>query len=129
MIFADIALARRVEAAEAANARGCAVYPGGAVLDIAGGSAIFVGADSPLTHAIGIGLNGPVSGAEIDRIEEFFRCRGAKVSIDLCPLAEPGLVDELSRRGYRPSEFNNVLVKRLPGTEIVLTPRVRRAMP
>ena len=35
----------------------------------------------------------------------------------------------LGDRGYRVTEFNNVLVKRLAGAAIVLTPRVRRALP
>lgn len=128
MIFADRTLARRVEAAEAANARGCA--PAGAVsLEIAGGCAIFAGAESPLTQAVGIGLAGTVSAAALAELEEFFRTRGARVSVDLCPLADAGLVEALRDRGYRVSEFNNVLVKRLTGAEIVFTPRVRRATP
>ena len=128
MIFADALLARRLEAAEAANARGCSTGPSAAVLDVAGGCAIFVGADSPLTHAVGLGLNGPVSEAEMEATEAFFRNRGAKVSVDLCPLADAGLLDALAARGYRATEFNNVLVKRLAGTGIVLAPRVRRAI-
>jgi GNAT superfamily N-acetyltransferase len=132
MIFADLALARRLEAAEAANARGCSTWPSSpnaaAVLEVAGGCAIFVGADSPLTQAVGLGLNGPVSADELDRMEQFFRSRGAGVSIDLCPLADPGLLAALCERGYRPREFNNVLVKRLAGSEIVFAPRVRRAV-
>jgi GNAT superfamily N-acetyltransferase len=130
MLYADALLARRIETVEAANARGCSSGADGsaaAVLEAAGGCAIFVGADSPLTQAVGIGLNGPVSDAEIAQIECFFRSRGAKVSIDLCPLADPGLVQALADRGYRATEFNNVLVKRLAGSAIVLTPRVRRA--
>jgi len=132
MLFADAALARRIEAAEAANARGCSTRTDGgppAVLEVAGGCAIFVGVDSPLTHAVGIGLNGPVSPADLDELETFFRTRGAGVSLDLCPLADPGLLAELGRRGYRAAEFNNVLVRRLAGAEIVFTPRVRRATP
>jgi len=128
MNFADGLLARRLEAAEAANARGCSSGPGAAVLEVSGGCAIFVGADSPLTHAVGLGLNGPVREEEIAAIERFFRSRGAKVVVDLCPLAEPGLLEALGGRGYQATEFNNVLVKRLAGTEIVLTPRVRRAV-
>jgi GNAT superfamily N-acetyltransferase len=128
-IFADAALARRLEAAEAANARGCnSTVPDAAVLDVAGGCAIFVGADSPITQAVGIGLHGPVSAAEIGALESFFRTRGAKVSIDLSPLADPGLLEMLGERGYRATEFNNVLVKRLAAAEIVLAPRVRRAI-
>jgi GNAT superfamily N-acetyltransferase len=128
MVYADAALARRIEAAEAAGARACAAHPGTAMLDVAGGCAIFAGADSPLTQAVGMGLNGPVSEPEIGGLEAFFRSRGARVAIDLCPLADPGLLETLAGRGYRLTEFNNVVVKRLAGAEIVLTPRVRRAV-
>jgi len=127
--FADAVLARRLEAAEALNARSCTTTPSGAAfLDIAGGCAIFVGADSPLTQAVGLGLNGPVREEEVDALEAFFRDRGARVSIDFCPLADHGLLEILGRRGYRASEFNNVLVKRIAGAPIVLAPRVRRAL-
>ena len=130
MIFSDLALAQRLEAAEAANARGCtAIHPEAATLDVAGGCAVFVGVGSPLSHAVGIGLNGPVNEQEIDRLEAFFRSRGSKVSIELCPLADCGILGKLGDRGYRVTEFNNVLVKRLAGAEILLTPRVRRALP
>src|SRR5437763_1393544 len=106
MNFADASLARRIEAAEAAIARGCtAGYPETAALELAGGRAIFAGADSPLTNAIGLGLHGPVSGAEISVLEGFFQRRGARVVIDLCPLADPGLIQSLSERGYRATEF------------------------
>ena len=129
LLFADALLARRLEAAEAINARGCSgAGETSAFLEIAGGCAIFVGAGSPLTQAVGIGLNGPVSDAQLDDLECFFRSRGAHVSIDLCPLADARLLEQLSQRGYRAVEFNNVLVKRLGGVEIVLAPRVRRAL-
>ncbi|HJT86366.1 MAG TPA: GNAT family N-acetyltransferase, partial [Bryobacteraceae bacterium] len=123
--FADAALARRLEAAEAGNAR---CY-GSEVLEIAGGCAVFAGVDSPLTQAVGMGLNGPVSAAELDAMDAFFRSRGAAASVDLCPLASPELIDGLSTRGYRIKEFNNVLVKRLAGAQITFTPHIRRAVP
>jgi GNAT superfamily N-acetyltransferase len=130
MLFADLALARRLESAEAVTARGCApAQPGVTSLEIAGGCAIFAGAVSPLTQAVGIGLAGPVAEAQLDGLEAFFRSRGACVSIDLCPLADPGLVEALGARGYRATEFHNVLVKSLAGAEIVLAPRARRATP
>ena len=131
MIYADAALARRLEAAEAENARGCSSAPVGvtpAVLEVAGGCAIFVGAESPLSHAVGMGLNGPVHEREVDAIEAFFRSRNGRVTLDLCPLADPGLAAILGERGYRITEFNNVLVKQLRGSEIAFTPRARRAM-
>jgi hypothetical protein len=128
-LFADLALARRLEAAEALNARFCtASPPGAAFLDIAGGCAIFVGAGSPLTQVVGLGLNGPVSEGDVDRLESFFISREAKISVDFCPLADPGLLEIFGRRGYRPTEFNNMLVKRIAGGEIVWAPRVRRAL-
>jgi GNAT superfamily N-acetyltransferase len=129
MIHADTALARRIEAAEAANARGCtAIHPLAASMEAAGGVVVFAGADSPLSRAAGMGLSGPVSGAELDCIEAFFRDRGARGAIDVCPLADPSLVERLGDRGYRVTGFDNVLVKRLAAGEIVLTPRVRRAL-
>jgi ribosomal protein S18 acetylase RimI-like enzyme len=121
---------RRLEAAEAANARGCmGSHPEAAVLEVAGGIAVFTGAESPLTHAAGIGMNGPVSPAELDRLEAFFRTRGAHPAIELCPFADPGLLPQLGARGYRLTEFNNVLARRMAGFELALTPRVRRARP
>ena len=132
MLHADAALARRIETAEAANARGCSSGADGGppdVLERAGGCAIFVGADSPLTQAVGVGLNGPVAERDLDEIECFFRSRGARVSMDVCPLADPGLLAALAGRGYRATEFNNVLAKPLAGAEIAFTPRVRRITP
>jgi len=84
MVFADALLAQRIEAAEAANARACSPR-GASVLEVAGGCAIFTGADSPLTHAVGIGLNGAVTEAQIGALETFFRSRDARPTIDLCP--------------------------------------------
>ena len=49
--------------------------------------------------------------------------------LELSPLADPALFESLGERGYRITEFNNALVRRLGGFEIVLTPRVRRALP
>ena len=128
MTFADLALARRIEFAEAINARGFANRPGSVTLEIAGGWAVFAGVGSPISHAVGIGLDDPVREAQIDAIEAFYRSRDNPSVIELCPLADPGLLPLLGARGYRVTEFNNVLVKRLAGTEIVFTPRVRRAV-
>jgi hypothetical protein len=127
--FAGLSLARRIEAAEAENARACAEgRPGAAVMSAAGGFAVFTGAESPLTHAVGMGMQGPVSAAELNSIETFFRARGARPTFELSPLADAAFVETLGERGYRITEFNTVLVKRLAGVEIVFAPRVRRAL-
>ena len=111
-------LARRLEAAEAIDAAGCAdaackVVPecGAVVRAAAGGVLTFCGETSPLTHAIGLGMHGPVTEAELDEIEEFFQSRGAAAVIDVCPHADPSFPELLSGRGYRISELNNVLVR------------------
>lgn len=127
MIFADAVLARRLETAEAAIARACRAE-GSDLLEIAGGCALFAGADSPLTQAVGLGLSGPVSRSELCQLESFFLDRGARPRLDLCPLADPGFVEALSGH-YRIAEFNNVLVRSLQGLEVSLTARVRRALP
>jgi hypothetical protein len=127
MIFADALLARRLEAAEAAIARACRAE-GSAVLEIAGGCAIFAGVDSPLTQAVGLGLNGPITRSELGQLEGFFHSRGARPRLDLCPLADQGFLDALAAQ-YRIAEFNNVLVRTLHGLEVAFTARVRRALP
>jgi GNAT superfamily N-acetyltransferase len=130
MIHADLELAWRVESAEAAIARGCAGdRPGTAILEVAGGVAVFAGAESPLTQAIGIGLRGPVARAEIDRLDAFFRSRGAPVSVDLCPLADIAVRGQLTSLGCRPAEFNNVMVRGLPGAEFSPSVRARLIAP
>lgn len=124
MMHAGLELARRLEAAEARTGAECAhahqrINPavGAAVLEVAGGFAIFVGVASPLTHAVGLGMRGEVRADEMDRLESFYRAHGAAVSLDLCPLAGTSLVELLGARGYRVTEFLNVLVRPLAGAE------------
>jgi GNAT superfamily N-acetyltransferase len=109
----DLELARRLEAAEAGNAFSLARAGGFEAEAIAGGCALFAGLNSPATHALGCGLSGPVSIDEVDRLEGFFFERGSDCLIDLCPLADLGLVQAVMERGYSIIEFNNLLVRRL----------------
>jgi GNAT superfamily N-acetyltransferase len=111
-MHAGAVLARRLETAEAESAAAyAAVQPGSALERCCGGCAVFVGVGSPLTQAIGIGMNGAVAAQELDRLEEFFRSRGTPPVIDLCPLADPSLIEAISARGYRLTEFNTRLVR------------------
>jgi hypothetical protein len=124
---ADVALARRIEAAEAANgfrvARAVAEASpglGAAAEPFLGGCALFGGVGSPMTHALGIGMQGPAGKEEFDRMEAFFRERGSAVLIDLCPLADASLLEMVFSRGYRVIEFNNVMIRRIVPEEPVL---------
>jgi hypothetical protein len=118
----DLALARRIELAEAHAAVDCAealerMRPGGvgAVERIAGGFAIYCGAGSPVTQAVGLGLDGAISEEEFDRLEEFYRSRNEAVRVETCPLADVSLVRHFGERGYRVTEFSNVMALPLRG--------------
>jgi GNAT superfamily N-acetyltransferase len=117
MHFIDLDLARRVEMAEARAGRECAeachrLHPEFPVdvEEIAGGIAVFAGVDSPVTQAIGVGLHGTVSDAELGALGEFFHSRKAPAAIELCPLVEMSLYEKFAARNYRLLEVSNVLL-------------------
>jgi GNAT superfamily N-acetyltransferase len=115
MQFVDLKLARKLETAEAEAAVACAealrLRPKAraAVERIGGGTAVFAGVQSPVTQAIGLGLDGPVTEAEVKRLERFFFRRHDDVRVELCPLAHPSLTEHFGKRGYRVVEYSNVL--------------------
>jgi GNAT superfamily N-acetyltransferase len=118
----NIELARRIELAEAHAAVDGAetmkrLRPGSgaAVERIAGGFAVYSGANSPTTQAVGLGLDGHVSEEEFDRLEEFYRSRGEPVRVETCPLADHFFIAHFGKRGYRVSEFSNVMAMPLDG--------------
>ena len=118
----NIELARRIELAEAQAAVGGAetmkrLRPnvGAVVESIAGGFAIYCGANWPTTQAVGMGLDGPVSEEEFDRLENFYRSRAEPVRVETCPLADASLIGHFGKRGYRVTEFSNVMALPLDG--------------
>lgn len=121
-LIVNVALARRIELAEAQAAVDCAqtlarMRPdSGATFEkIAGGFAVYCGADSPTTQAVGLGLSGPVSKEEFARLEEFYRDRKEPVRVETCPLADASLIEHFGRGGYRVTEFSNVMARSLGG--------------
>ena len=111
-------LARRMELAEAQVAAEAAealqrLRPasGAAVKRVAGGFAVYFGANSPITQAVGLGLDGPVSDEEFERLEEFYGKLKETVRIEACPLADPTFIEQLAKRGYRVTEFSNAMAK------------------
>jgi GNAT superfamily N-acetyltransferase len=120
MRFMDLELARRVEMAEADSGRACAealgrLHPevGVAIRAIGGGIAVFAGIGSPVTQAIGVGLDGAVTETELDRLEDFFWSRGAAAELEVCPLVDLSLYQLFAERDYRLTEVSNVLVREL----------------
>jgi GNAT superfamily N-acetyltransferase len=120
MEFVDKAFARRLEAAEEMPQVHYArlyqkVRPevGAGVEEICGGHMVFAGVGSPIGRAGGLGFDSPVSAADLDRMEEFYRSRGAPSQVDVCPLTDPSLLELLKLRGYTMAELNNVLYRPL----------------
>jgi GNAT superfamily N-acetyltransferase len=117
-MFADLALARRLERAEG-NA--CAqfaearrrLFPdcGSEWIECAGAYAVFDGVGAPTTQSFGLGIFEEVSPRSLDTIERFFIDRGAEVMHEVSPLAGVAALDLLCTRGYRPIEVSSVLYR------------------
>ena len=88
-----------------------------AVLAVAGGVAVYAGPGSPYNRAVGIGLQGPISEAEVDRMEAFFANYPVAPQVSLCPLADPSLVRHLGSRGYRIDMFMHTWMRQISTTE------------
>jgi GNAT superfamily N-acetyltransferase len=129
MLFADHNLARRLELADAAKhidytearapllGTGCCAWE-----RIGSGYAIFAGLDNPYSRVVGLGLAGPVSEAEFEQCEAFYRRRGTQPAFSLCPLADPTLLEHLNRHGYQVEMFMHVWYRPLVSDETFPAP-------
>jgi GNAT superfamily N-acetyltransferase len=118
MLFADLALARRLERAEGhaclqfAEARRRLFPDSGAEwMECAGAYAVFDAIDSPITQTFGLGIFEELTAASLDVIERFFQDRGAEVLHEVSPLAGVAALGLLCARQYRPIEISNVMVR------------------
>lgn len=89
---------------------------------IAGGVMVRAEPGSWMNHAVGAGLNGPVSGAEVDRLVDFYAPHGIEPRIELCPLVDPTFVAELERAGFTLRALENVLFRPITRGETFTTP-------
>jgi GNAT superfamily N-acetyltransferase len=120
-VFVDLALARRIEAAECglcvamaelARADGDAragTWP------IAGGAACFAGPDSPCTKLVGLGLERGPDDAELEPLERAFDERRTAVRAEVTSLAG-ATAAALCTRGYALEGFEYVLGRPLADT-------------
>lgn len=128
MMFSDAALARRLELNKATAALEYAraqekQRPGTtAVLPIAGGTAVFVGPTSPITRAMALGMQEPLTPADLDTVEAFFQSRGANPRLELCPLADRSLLELVGERGYRIDHVRNLLIRPVRAGEFLPEP-------
>jgi hypothetical protein len=77
---------------------------------------MFDGVDSPVTQTFGLGLFDPVSAIDLDRVENFFRERGAPVFHEVSPLADPEIFTLLNERGYHRSNLRASYIVRFNAT-------------
>lgn len=127
-MFADVALARQIDGAEArlcvSVAEGVSRRQpdaGADVSPLAGGLAVFAGSGSPTNKAIGIGLDEPLDLAALAAIEERWRARGEAMRVELSSLALPSVGQALTARGYQLMGFENVLGRSLAEVEHLVT--------
>jgi GNAT superfamily N-acetyltransferase len=129
-IFSDLSLSQRLERAEAhggvefVEAR-AAVEPesGACWTEVAGAYAMFDGVESPVTQTFGLGLYETPAGTDLERLEEFFKGRGAPVYHEVSPLADPQTFTLLNERGYEPFEFTSVMFRPLSPFPCAARPR------
>lgn len=121
--FVDVHFARRLEMAETlttAHVKALQRYAPEATSEvISGGTAVFGGEIYPANHIVGMGLYGPVTDLDIDRVEDFYHSRGVPSEIVISPLADRSLPELLATRGYRITEFNSVLIRRVSEVELI----------
>jgi GNAT superfamily N-acetyltransferase len=124
MKFVDMKLARRLEAAEDVPQAEIArvlqrTHPeiGAECMEMAGGHAVFAGLNSPVGRAIGLGLDGPVTAAQLDEVEEFYKRHNAPSQVDITPVTHGSLLELLKTRGYAMTELNNVMARKLEPEE------------
>jgi GNAT superfamily N-acetyltransferase len=131
--FSDSALARRLERAEArANAdfveARARAFPESEAqwIEVAGAYAMFDGVSSPLTQTFGLGVFDPITAAELEQIEEFYRERNAPVFHEVSPIGDISLLGLLNERGYHPIELTSVMFRPIrPGISLTAKPNER----
>jgi hypothetical protein len=128
-LFCDIALAERIERAEAQLMAECTEAASrrtgdtvGFVIAVAGGVASFAETDSPFNKVAGLGFGGLPSAAVLDEVERAFTACGAPVQVELAHLVDPAIGILLTERGYRLESFENVLGLALDGKFERVTP-------
>ena len=125
MLFADVALAARIERAECRLLADCAAAAARRrpdsrtfVQELAGGVVIYAGPDSPFNKLAGLGFEGALDEERLAEVERAFAERGAPAQAEVAVLGDPFVSALLTRRGYVLENFENVLGLRLPAANL-----------
>jgi ribosomal protein S18 acetylase RimI-like enzyme len=129
MMFADVALAARIDRAEG---RLCAAFarvaerarPGSRVLTLplAGGLAVYAGPGAPMNKVIGLGLGDALDEGALAAVEAEWAVRGEAVRVELSTLDDGAVARLLTSRGYRLLGFENVLGRSLAAPDADVPP-------
>lgn len=133
MIYSDRNLAQKLERTEgSANAAfveaRAKLHPesGAACFAAGGANAMFDGLESPLTQTFGLGIFEDATNEVLDKIEAFYRTRGAPVFHEVSPMADPSLLPLLNERGYQPIELTSVLFRPIENDFVAaLNPKIK----
>ncbi len=119
-MFADFELSARLEQAEGASCTSfvharAIIQPevGATSIRVAGAYVVYDGPSSPVTQTFGLGMFGPVTARDLDRIEAFFKQKQAPVFHEVSPHAGVEFFATLVERGYRPVELTSVMYRSL----------------
>ncbi|HYF13743.1 MAG TPA: GNAT family N-acetyltransferase [Phycisphaerales bacterium] len=80
---------------------------------IAGGCACRGEPKTWVNTAIGLGLVGEVTRADVDRLVEFHEIAGHDPKIEVCPYAHPSLLAHVREAGFAPLSFESVLAREI----------------
>jgi GNAT superfamily N-acetyltransferase len=109
ILFSDRALSQRLELAEGMANAAFVEARGGQWMEVSGTRAAFDTPDSPITQTFGLGMFGEVTADDLDRIEAFFKERGAPTHHEISPLADASVWPLIAARGYEAFEFTSIL--------------------
>src|SRR5450759_2989869 len=68
---------------------------------IGDGVCVYTSPDLPVNRAAGMGLHSPVTAGQMQEIERFFADREMPAQFDLCPLADPSLLELTTAVSYK----------------------------
>lgn len=89
---------------------------------IAGGIMSVSEVGSWTNQACGLGLAGPVSTADIERLIAFYTGRGIEPKLEVCPFVDASLLAGLAAEGFVVREFEAVLARSLADADERLVP-------
>jgi GNAT superfamily N-acetyltransferase len=124
-MLSDHSLSCRLERAEAmanagfveARAR-LAPTLGAEWIEVAGAYAMYDGPRSPCTQTFGLGLFAMPTPSDMEKLEAFFKERGAPVFHEVSPIAAKSLLPIFRERGYQPVELTTVMFLPLDGRDL-----------